>query len=136
MPYDSCYSPLLDSLIVSLKKSPDLIVIINSWSTIPKKIFDERYSKKHLENDTNWVKLTYLRAYRIKYYLTKNCVTNCIFCNGFGFKIRLHEPKTIYAELCENAVQIILTKSDSIYCFKLEPNRPVILKNVYFNTGV
>lgn len=134
-PYDSCFSPLLDSLCVSLLNQPDIIVIINSSVVVPKESFYKWVTKLQIDNDTNWMNLTQRRANQIERYLNKRGVTNCIICNGIGFKARTHKIKNKIDEACENAIQIILTKSDTLHCYSLEAGEPLILNNIYFKTG-
>jgi len=130
--FDDYYSPLLDSLVVSLKKSPTIVVILNNWQPISKEVYDKMPKQNRIHDDAAMAKFTYVQANRIEYYLVKHGVRNCIISNGKGYKFFKGKSLTKAQEKCEFATQVILAKSGKFHCFELESGKPVILQNIYF----
>jgi outer membrane protein OmpA-like peptidoglycan-associated protein len=123
-------SPLLDSLCVTLKRDPGIKLIINSWMIASKKYYDDFVKKYHTNINIAELPFVRHRACMIRQYLLNKDVTNCMVCFGLGYK-REGNPNEI--EIQCKAVQIILTKADSVYTFDLAPNIPVVLNYIYFD---
>ncbi len=131
--YDDFYSPLLDSLVASLKKTPDIVVILNNWQPISKELYDKTPKQIRNRNDAAMVKYTYVQANHIEYYLVKHGVQNCIISNGKGYKIYKNNAVIDVEEKCAFATQIILTYRGVWHCISLEADKPVVMQNIYFD---
>jgi outer membrane protein OmpA-like peptidoglycan-associated protein len=131
--YDDFNSPLLDSLVVSLKKSPDIVVILNNWQPISKEVYDKMPKQNRSHSDAAMVKFTYVQANHIEYYLVNHGVQNCIISNGKGYKFYKNGTSLDADEKCAFATQVILTNRGVWHCISLEADKPVIMQNIYFD---